>query len=455
MAYAIVLAAGAGTRMKSERPKVAFKVLGKPLVRWVVDAVMTAGCDEVVTVLGNGREEVEPIVSDTTVAYQEEQLGTAHAVKQAEEHLKGKTGSVVVLSGDSPFISPDTIANLIDARESTGAAAVVLTQVADDPTGYGRIVRDDAGCVVGIVEEKDCTPEQAALTECNSSIYCFDVEMLFAALARVDNDNAQGEYYLTDVISIMVDAGKKVQAVVADDPQEACGVNSQRQLAEAVKSLQQRINGHLMDAGVNIMDPDLTWVGPDATIEPDVTLLPMTFVMGASVISSGTVVGPNSRVYDSKIGSNCRVDETIMSDTILEDDVNCGPRAYLRPGTYLCEHSKVGTHCEVKQSVVGVGSKVPHLSYIGDTTIGEGVNIGAGTITCNYNGHEKNKTKIGDHAFIGSSSMLVAPVTIGSDTLIGAGSVITQDVPDGYLALERNEQRNLRKKPKKDEGLHA
>jgi len=448
VAIAIILAAGAGTRMKSDRPKVVFKALGKPLIRWVVDAAVEAGCEEIITILGHGREEVEPLVCDTTIAYQTEQLGTGHAVLQAAEYLQGRSGSVIVLSGDSPLISSVTIRSLIETREEHNSCVVVLTQMTDDPFGYGRIIRDESGALVAIVEQCDCTPEQAEIRECNSGIYCFDIAALLANLPKLDTGNKQGEYYLTDVISLLVEAGEPVQAMVAADAAEAVGINSQKQLAAATKLLQHRINDHLMASGVTMLDPDLVWVGPDAVIEADVTLLPMTFVMGKSVVSSGTVIGPNSRVYDCKIGNDCVIDETIMTEAILEDGVNCGPRAYLRSGTYLCAGSKAGAHVEIKKSIIGPNSKVPHLSYVGDATIGADVNLGAGTITCNYNGKTKEPTIIGDRTFVGSDTMLVAPVTIGSDVIIGAGSVITKDVPYDHLSLEGSELVILEKKRK-------
>ena len=420
-ASALILAAGAGTRMKSSKPKVAHQIFGKPLVRWVVDAAHAAGIDSVVGVVGHGREQVEPLLADVTTVVQEEQLGTAHAVLAARGALEGRSGSLVVLTGDSPLVRAETIAELVRTREEANAAVVVLTMEAENPTGYGRIIRDAAGDVQEIVEQKDCTPEQAAVTECNSGFYCFDIETLFAALEEVSTDNAQGEYYLTDVLGIARNQGKRVLGLKAEDASECLGVNSRRQLAEATKVLQQRINGMHMDNGVAIMDPATTWIGPDVTIEPDVEILPMTFLMGATSIATGTAA----------------------SESVLDADVTCGPRAYLRPGTHMCEGSKAGTHVEIKKSTIGKGSKVPHLSYIGDTTMGEGVNIGAGSITCNYDGEKKWPTTIGDNCFVGSDVMMVAPVTLGENSLIGAGSVITKDVSAGALGLGRARQTEI------------
>lgn len=442
-ASALILAAGAGTRMKSSKPKVAHQIFGKPLVRWVVDAAHAAGIDSVVGVVGHGREQVEPLLADVTTVVQEEQLGTAHAVLAARGALEGRTGSLVVLTGDSPLVRAETIAELVRTREEANAAVVVLTMEAENPTGYGRIIRDAAGDVQEIVEQKDCTLEQAAVTECNSGFYCFDIEILFAALEEVSTDNAQGEYYLTDVLGIARNQGKRVLGLKAEDASECLGVNSRRQLAEATKVLQQRINGMHMDNGVAIMDPATTWIGPDVTIEPDVEILPMTFLMGATSIATGSVVGPNSRLTDTTVGANCQVEETVAIETVLDADVTCGPRAYLRPGTHMREGSKAGTHVEIKKSTIGKGSKVPHLSYIGDTTMGEGVNIGAGSITCNYDGEKKWPTTIGDNCFVGSDVMMVAPVTLGENSLIGAGSVITKDVSAGALGLGRARQTEI------------
>ena len=443
-AAAIVLAAGAGTRMKSKKPKVAHEILGKPLVRWVVDAAREAGVERVTSVVGHAREQVIPLVeADTDVVVQQEQNGTAGAVAVCAEALADFDGSLVVLSGDCPLITAGTIAELTRVREEADAAAVVLTMEPDDPFGYGRIVRDEQGGVARIVEQKDAAPEEAAIRECNSGFYCFDARALFEALRQVGNDNAQGEFYLTDVLEICRRAGRAVLALPCADAAECLGVNSRIQLAEATKHLQRRINAAHLAAGVTMVDPDQVWIGPDVRIERDVELLPQTFLMGRTQVGEDSVIGPNSRLTDTVVGRGCVVDETVAVEARIDDGATCGPRAYLRPAAHLCEGAKAGTHVEIKKSTVGKGSKVPHLSYIGDTTIGEGVNIGAGSITCNYDGKKKHATVVGDGAFIGSDTMMVAPVSIGAGAIVGAGSCITKDVAPDALALTRPEQREV------------
>ena len=441
---AIILAAGAGTRMKSKKPKVAHEVLGRPLVRWVVEAAKAAGADRIVTVVGHGREQVAPLVEgDTEVAVQTAQRGTADAVLAAKDALAGFDGAVVVLSGDSPLIRPETIREMCALREEHDAAVVVLTMELENPFGYGRIVRDGAGEVARIVEQKDASPEEAAITECNSGFYCFDAAALFDALAQVDANNAQGEFYLTDVLAIAREAGRAVLAYKTDDAEQCLGVNSRGQLAEASRVMQRRINEAHMAAGVTLWDPATAYIGPEVEIAPDVELLPNVILMGATSIGEDTVVGPNCRLTDTRIGAGCVIDETVAVEAQIDDGATTGPRAYLRPAAHLCEGAKAGTHVEIKKSTVGRGSKVPHLSYIGDTTIGEGVNIGAGSITCNYDGANKHATVIEDGAFIGSDTMMVAPVTIGAGALVGAGSTITKDVAPGALALGRAKQSEI------------
>lgn len=441
---AIILAAGAGTRMKSKKPKVVHEVLGRPLVRWVAEAAKEAGADRVVTVVGHMRDQVIPLVEgDTEVVVQEAQRGTADAVLAAADALAGFDGAVVVLSGDSPLIQPETIRQMAALREEHNAAVIVLTMELENPFGYGRIVRDGAGEVARIVEQKDASPEEAAITECNSGFYCFDARALFDALTQVSDDNAQGEFYLTDVLAICRAAGRPVVALVADDATECLGVNSRIQLAEATRVMQRRINERHMAAGVTMWAPELVWIGPDVQIAPDVEILPNVTLMGATRIGEDSVIGPDTRLTDTQVGSSCVIDETVAVEAQIDDGATCGPRAYLRPGAHLCEGAKAGTHVEIKKSTVGKGSKVPHLSYIGDATIGEGVNIGAGSITCNYDGEKKWPTAIGDGAFIGSDTMMVAPVNIGAGAVVGAGSCITKDVSAGALGLGRARQTEI------------
>lgn len=460
---AIVLAAGAGTRLKSKKPKVAHEVLGKPMVNWVVDAAREAGIERRVVVVGHASDQVIPLVDGTAdIALQPEQLGTAHAVQCAlnSEALSSYKGAVVILSGDCPLISPETIRSLAEAREAEGAAAVVLTMRLEDPFGYGRIIREDAheaasrGIVNRIVEQKDASADEAAICECNSGFYCFDADALREALLQVGTDNAQGEFYLTDAIALLKNMGQKTVALECSDPKECLGVNSRKQLAEAIRVKQMQINEKLMDGGVTMIAPELVWCGPDVRIAQDVTLYPNVTLMGDvrigedtvllplttlenTAVGKGCAIGPNTRLFETRVGDGCTVDETVAYEAQLDDGATAGPRAYLRPGAHLCEGAKAGTHVEIKKSTVGKGSKVPHLSYIGDTEIGQGVNIGAGSITCNYDGTSKHKTSIADGVFVGSDTMMVAPVEIGRNALIGAGSVITKNVPDDALAVAR------------------
>lgn len=442
-AIALILAAGEGTRMKSELPKVAHRVLGVPMVRLVADAARVAGCERIVAVTGHKAEIVEALVEDATCVRQDRQLGTGHAVMCAADALAGFHGSLVVLSGDTPLMRPETIAGLIATRESSGSVLTLLTTRMPDPTGYGRIVRDRDGAVARIVEEKDCTAEERRIDEVNTGTYCFDSAVLFAHLDRLGTENAQGEYYLTDMVSVFNGEGLTVSALTTDDPLETLGVNSRVQLAEATKVLQRRINTRWMADGVTMTDPDLVWIGPDVELARDVEVLPMTSLMGVTTVGEGSVLGPNTRITDSSVGRGATVDSSILVEARVGDGATVGPVSYLRPGAILESKAKAGTCVEIKNSVVGEGSKVPHLSYIGDATIGAGANIGAGTITCNYDGFRKHATVIGDGAFVGSDTMLVAPVRIGTGAVTGAGSAITRDVPDGALAVERTEQRTV------------
>ena len=440
---AIVLAAGEGTRMKSAHPKVAHKMLDRPLVWWAVRSARKAGADRIIVVVGNGACEVRSLLADEGVEFveQTERLGTGHAVRVVRDAIGSFQGPVVVLSGDSPLVRPETIAALVDKTRAEHNACTVLTMTPPDCTGYGRVSLDRNGQVQAIIEHKDCTPEQrTALTECNSGVYCFCGGRLTENIDKLTTDNAQGEYYLTDMVGIYREMGEPVASVHCDDYKELLGVNSRRQLAEATAIMQARINGQLMDAGVSMLDPAQVWVGAEVTVARDTLLLPQTMLWGKTSIGEDCAIGPNTRLTNVTVGNGATIEETVGYDTVIDDGCTVGPRAYLRPGTHLLARAHVGTHVEIKNSTIGEGSKVPHLSYIGDTTMGSGVNIGAGSITCNYDGVFKHPTSIGNDVFVGSDTMMVAPVTIGDGALLAASSCITEDVPAGAMAIERSKQ---------------
>jgi len=436
----LVLAAGAGTRMNSQRPKVAHEILGKPLLCWVIDAAKEAGSDQVFTVLGHGREFTVPLAEGTTVVFQDEQLGTGHALMMAQQALQeAGVHTLVVLSGDTPLLRASTVKALVDGHVAAGVDVSLLTMCVDDPCGYGRIVRTEQGQFSRIVEHKDASEAELLLNEVNSGVYCFNTANLFSILSKLQNNNKQGEYYLTDVAALTLAADGGVAAILAPDASELAGINDRVQLAAATAEAARRINTQHMLDGVTIVDPCSTWIGPDVKLATDVEILPLTTLVGKTSVGWGSVIGPMTRVTNCSIGQSCVVDDSVLIDSVLEDNVGVGPRAYLRPGTVMRTGSRAGTHVEIKKSDIGVGSKVPHLSYIGDAVLGEGVNIGAGSITCNYDGAAKHATKIGDGSFVGSDTMFVAPVELGRNTMTGAGSVITRDVPDGALAVTRPE----------------
>ena len=439
---ALIMAAGQGTRMRSATPKVLHQILDAPLVHYVISAARAAGCERTLVVTGHQREEVEAVLpDDVEKVFQPERIGTANTVLSAAEALADAEGKLVVLSGDVPLLRPETIGALMEA--CTGFAMTVLTAHVDDPTGYGRILRNEYGAICGIVEEKDATEEQRHITEINTGIYCFELDGLFDRLRKIENNNAQQEYYLTDIVQVCMDEGASVGSISVHDASETLGVNSRVQLAEAARIMQRRINEAWMTAGVTMAAPDLCWIAPDVTLEPDTTLLPMTILSGATKIATGCVIGPDTRIVSSSIGADSVVDSSIVLYSEVGERCAIGPRAYLRPNCVLESDVKIGTSVELKATHVGAGSKIPHLSYIGDAEVGADVNVGAGSITCNYDGQKKSRTVIGDGAFIGSDTMLVAPVTIGAGAMTGAASAITKDVPDGALAVERSEQTTI------------
>ncbi|MFP7495432.1 bifunctional UDP-N-acetylglucosamine diphosphorylase/glucosamine-1-phosphate N-acetyltransferase GlmU [Terribacillus saccharophilus] len=441
--YAVILAAGKGTRMRSKLYKVLHPVMGKPMVQHVTDQLNSLQLDKLITIVGHGAEDVKAQLGDVSdYALQEEQLGTGHAVLQAETFLQDKEGVTVVLSGDTPLITGKTIQALLDHHEQQGASATVLTAKAPDPAGYGRVIRSDAGEVLRIVEHKDANAEELLVDEINTGTYCFDNKLLFQALHSVSNDNAQGEYYLPDVLELLKKDNKLVTAYQTLDFDETMGVNDRVALSQAERIMKQRINEHHMRNGVTIIDPDSTYISADAVIEQDVTIFPNTMILGKTTIKEDAVVGPNSEVKDVIIGSRSVVKQSVAHDSEIGSNVNVGPFAHIRPQAQLGDNVKIGNFVEVKKAVIAEGSKVSHLSYVGDAEVGKDVNIGCGTITVNYDGKNKYLTKIEDNAFIGCNTNLIAPVTVGKGALVAAGSTITKDVPADALSIARARQEN-------------
>jgi len=441
--YGIVLAAGQGTRMKSKQYKVLHQVCGKPMVGHVVDALTMIELNEIYVVIGHGADAVRAYLGDrVSYVMQHEQLGTGHAVLQAAPHLADRPGSTVIVCGDTPLIQPHTIREMLENHERQGAAASIMTAVLDDPTGYGRIISGADGRVARIVEQKDCTEEEAAVKEINAGIYVFDNQKLFQALAKVTNDNAQGEYYLTDVIGILTDAGEPVTAYRVADAAEIVGVNDRVALAEAERHMRERINKRHMRNGVTIIDPANTYIESDVTIGPDTVVYPGTMLKGRTVIGSDCVIGPQADITDSVLGDGVSVKYSVLDQAQVGDRTTVGPYAYLRPGADVGRDARIGDFVEIKNSRIGDESKVPHLSYVGDAEVGQRVNIGCGVITANYDGVNKHRTIIRDDAFIGSNSNLIAPVTVGAGAYVVAGSTITHDVPDDAMAIAREKQTN-------------
>jgi bifunctional UDP-N-acetylglucosamine pyrophosphorylase/glucosamine-1-phosphate N-acetyltransferase len=439
---AVVLAAGKGTRFRSDLAKVLHPVAGRSMVRWVLQALRPLDLDRVVVIVGHQHEQVTAEAAaveglNVVTVRQAEQRGTGHAVRVAfEADALDGVDQVLVVPGDAPLISAAPLADLFVAQ--SGNAGAMMSTTLDDPTGYGRIIRDARGGILRVVEERDATPRQRAMVEVNTSMYVFDAKLLAERLALLRTDNVQGEEYLTDVVEPLVPAG--VVAVTAPR-QSVGGVNDREQLARAGAVLRAAILSTLMRDGVTVVDPATTYVEADCVVEPDAVLLPGTHLEGATTVARGAVIGPNTRLVDTVVGAEAQVTFSVAVSARIGPGAQVGPFSYLRPEARLEERAKAGAFVEVKQSVIGPGSKVPHLSYIGNATIGEDSNIGAATVTVNYDGRSKHHTTIGDRVRIGSDTMLIAPVEVGDDAYTGAGSVITHDVPAGALAIERSEQR--------------
>lgn len=460
-AAVIVLAAGAGTRMKSTKPKVLHEVLGLTLLDHVLHSVAPLHAEKTIVIIGHGRDQVREHLtkshSGVVTAVQDEQNGTGHAVKIALDALGDLSGPVLVLAGDTPLLTTSDLQLTLDGL--LGKSAAVLTAHLSDPTGYGRIVRNGSLDLEKIVEHRDASAEQILITEVNSGVYAFDAKLLNQSLAKLNTDNSQGEQYLTDVLGILRSEGLEVSAVATSE-ENILGVNDRRQLAEAGAILRNRINTEWMLAGVTMVDPASVWIDRSAVLESDVTILPNVSITGASTIRSGSTIGPDCSLHDTVADHCATVIRSTTNGAVIGEGANVGPYTYLRPGTVLGTGAKAGGFVEMKNANLGANSKVPHLSYVGDATIGEGTNIGAATVFVNYDGQEKHHTQVGNHVRIGSDTMLVAPLVIGDGSYTAAGSVITEDVPAGSMAVGRARQRNivdwvLRRRPGSDSAKAA
>lgn len=433
----LILAAGMGKRMKSKYPKVMHKIMGKELLNWVIDTSKKLNPSKIGVVLGHKSEMVKSILpSDVDIFYQLEQLGTGHAVMCAKDFINDE--NILILYGDTPLITDTTLKNLINKHNSSNADATILTAIVDDPTGYGRIVKDENGNFIDIIEDADATEKQKNIKEINSGFAVYKGNKLLEGLSKIKPDNNQGEYYLTDVPKHL----NNIETYILKDFSEALGINNRIQLAEAEKIMKDRTLKQLMLNGVTIIDPVTTYISPDVKIGQDTIIHPMTFIFGKTEIGENCEIGPMTRIINCKIGNTVKVLRSECEDAIIENNVSVGPYSRLRTGTVLKNNVKIGNFVETKKSIINKNTKAQHLTYLGDATIGEDVNIGAGTITCNYDGKNKHKTYIGNRVFVGSNTALVAPLNIEDDVLIGAGSTITENIPKGALALGRAKQTN-------------
>lgn len=429
----IILAAGQGTRMNSELPKVLHRLNGKPLVRYSIDLAAGLSSERTVVVIGNGADQVKNTLGTAVeFALQQQRLGTAHAVQAAEPLLGEVEGSIVVISADMPLLKAETLERLVEERLNSGGPMTLLTVHSNNPRGFGRIIRNEKGHVIGIVEEAQATPEQLIIDELNVGAYCFEARWLWQALKKIKL-SPKGEYYLTDIVSVAVSEGQSVRAITAEDEEETLGINNRVHLAEAERTIRRRINREYMLSGVTMTDPDLVYIEETVKIGKDTVLLPNTRLTGSTAIGEGCEIGPYTIISDSTIGNHCHLLASVIESAIVEDEVGMGPFCHLRKGAHLGRGVHMGNFGEVKDSHLAAGVKMGHFSYIGNATIGENVNIGAGTITCNFDGVHKHPTEIGENTFIGSDTMLVAPLKIGKDAKTGAGAVVTHDVADGEV----------------------
>lgn len=442
----IILAAGKGVRMNSELPKVLHPILKKPMLRYVLDAAQAMEPERIVLVLGHDSELVRESVSDYPLetVIQEPQLGTGHAVSCCEDVFRDFSGDILILSGDVPATGVSALREFADSHAKNGADVSFISTLVEDPSGYGRVLRNAEGEVLRIVEDKDATADEKEEKEINAGIYCVNSSFLWESLGGLDRENSQGEYYLPGIVNLCVSRKRSLLAFTLANPKEVSGVNSREQLGEAEKTIRLAINRRHMENGVTIVDPETTYISDSVSIGKDTTVYPNTYIYGETRIGEGCRIGPSVYIEDSRIGNNVEIRfSSYLTECEVENDVVMGPFCHLRPEAKIKDGAKIGNFVEIKKSNIGVGSKVPHLSYVGDADIGDGVNIGAGTITCNYDGVDKHRTVVEDGAFIGSDTMLVAPIKVGKDATTAAGSTVTKDVSPGALAIERAAQKEI------------
>ena len=445
----VILAAGMGTRMYSDLPKPLHRLMGKPIINYIIAAAESLANNPPVIVIGHKKEQFKDLLGDNyRYVEQKELLGTGHAVSQADSLLNGNSDLVLVVSGDMPLVKTQTLRSLIDTQISNTGPITILTLLEDNPRGFGRVVRDKTGQVLAIVEEADASSDQLLINEFNGAMYCFRGDWLWKALKEIKL-SPKGEYYLTDLVEMAGNEGLKVEAVQVDDKEELIGINNRVHLADTGRILQQRINREMMLSGVTIIDPESTYIEMGVIIGQDTVLLPNTYLQGDTILGNKCQIGPNTKIYNSQIGDSCEIEFSVIEESRIEDDVDIGPFSHLRKGAHLGTGVHVGNFGEIKDSYLGEGTKMGHFSYIGDAQIGKDVNIGAGTITCNYDGEKKHQTTIKDGVFIGSDSMLVAPLEIGEDSVTGAGSVVTKDVPPDTVVVGVPARQIAKRKKKK------
>ena len=443
MFTSVILAAGMGTRMKSKMPKVLHKVCGKPLSKWVIDASEAAGADKVCAVVGHKAETVKEVLGDVCeFALQAEQKGTGHAVMQAIDVIKNSKGEVVILNGDTPLITAETINKAIEYHKNNGNQATVITAILDDATGYGRIVRDNDGSVLKIVEQKDASKEEKKINEVNSGMYVFDAQSLVYALDKITPNNAQGEYYLTDTLEILLSAGKKIGGYAISDNDEIRGINDRVQLNEAEKIMQKRINEYHMRNGVTMRNPESVYIEDGVEIGNDTEICQNVTIKSGTKIGSDCVIGSGSMLDRAVIHDGVDVLSSVILESEVDDGTHVGPFAYIRPNCHVGKEVKVGDFVELKNSNIDDGTKISHLTYIGDSDVGKRVNFGCGTVTCNYDGKKKYRTTIGDDCFVGCNTNFVSPINVGDGVYIAAGSTITEDIPENSLSIARARQVN-------------